>query len=164
MGQAHNLSPHILKSLEEDINQPYGGFSVKSHGSDAGKSPKDSYMVGLAEHGQNDMPLKITAEQISDFADSRGDFLAQPGHYLGGFNDTDKGNEGRDPGSLDVSRAFPRSEGEFPAMMQARWGGKRPEDSVGVVDEKGKYSHAIPTYDPLRVFGGSHALHDEEEE
>lgn len=163
MGQAHNLSPHILKSLEEDINQPYGGFTVKSHGPNAGQSVKDSYMVGLAEHGQNDMPLPITAEQISDFADSRGDVLVDRSNYLGGFNDTEKGNSGRNPGSLDVSRAFPRSEGEFPAMMQARWGGKRPEDSVGVVDEHGEYSHAIPTYDPLGPFGGAHALHAEEE-
>jgi hypothetical protein len=158
MGQAHNLSPHILKSLGEDINQPYGGFSVKSHGSDAGKSPKDSYMVGLAEHGQNDMPLDITAEQISDFADSRGDFLAQPDHYLGGFNDTDKGKSGRNPGSLDVSRAFPRSEGLASPMMQAYYGGKRPEDSVGILDEQGKYAGEVPTVNPI----GMLYYHDEE--
>jgi hypothetical protein len=162
MGQVHNLSPQILASLAEDINKPYGGFTVKSHGPDAGKPAKDSYMVGLAKHGQNDMPLDITAEQISDFADSRGDALADPSNYLGGFNDTDKGNRGRNPGSLDVSRAFPRSKGEFPAMMQARWGGARPEDSVGVTDEHGEFSHAIPTYDPLRAFGGVHAFDREE--
>lgn len=164
MGQVHNLSPHILKNLEQSINQPYGGFTVKSHGPEAGQPAKDAYMVGLAEHGQNEMALPITADQISEFATSRGDALSDPSNYLGGFNDTDKGNKGSNPGSLDVSRAFPRSEGEFPAMMQARWGGKRPEDSVGVIDEEGNYSHAIPTYDPLTQFAsGAHAYHYDEQ-
>ena len=161
MGQEHNLSPHILKSLERDLNKDYGGFTIKSHGPNAGQPATDSYMVGLAQHGQNEMPLPITAEQISEFATSRGEALSEEGNYLGGFNNTDKN---KNPGSLDVSRAYPRKEGLFMPMLQARWGGNRPEDSVGILDEKGEYVGDIPTFDPLSVGSGAHALHFEEED
>lgn len=157
MGQAHNLSPHILESLERDINEPYGGFTIKSHGPQAGQPARDSYMVGLAQHGQNDMPLPITASQISDFATSRGDALSEPDNYLGGFNDTDKGNKGGNPGSLDVSKAFPMKEGLALPMMQAYYGGDRPEDSVGMLDKEGKYAGTVPTFNPI----GMLYYHDE---
>jgi hypothetical protein len=157
MGQAHNLSPHILENLEKQINQDYGGFTVKSHGPNVGQPAKDSYMVGLAQHGQNNMALPITAQQISDFAESRGDALSEDANYLGGFNDTAKGERGKNPGSLDVSKAFPRSGGLALPMMQAYYGGKRPEDSIGILNEKGEYGGEIPTINPI----GMLYYHDE---
>ena len=169
MGQAHNLSPAILNKLAKAVNKPWGGFTVKTTDPGAGTSPPNSYLVGIPEHGQNDMALPITTQQIDDFATSRADALEIPTHYLGGYNNTKKAEEGGLPGSLDVTKAYPMSEGLFMPMMQARhgWptpqtGSFRPEDAVGYSDSTGEYEDEIPTYDPIRAYGGATAFDEEQ--
>lgn len=143
MGQQHNLSKAQLQDLSNRINDSdIGGFSVKSHGPNTGNPPENSFMVGIAKYGQNNMPLPVAPSEIGDFATSRGDVLRKPNKYLGGWEGDGEG------ASLDVSQAHPVSRGMAPAMLQAYLG---KEKSIGQIGASGEYLRTIPTENPVNT-------------
>lgn len=143
MGQAHNLSKEQLQDLSSRINNPdIGGFSIKSHGPEAGSPPNNSFMVGISKHGQNKMPLPVAPSEIGNFATSRGSALSQDDKYLGGWIGNGEG------ASLDVSQAHPISKGMTPAMFQAYI---NKEKAIGMVGAGGKYITDIPTENPINT-------------
>ena len=152
MAQLHNLNKEQLQDLSSRISDSnIGGFSIKSHGPNAGSPPENSYMVGLSQYGQNKMPLPVAPSEIGDFATNRGTELAGDNKYLGGWIGEGQG------ASLDVSQAHPISKGRTPAMLQAYLG---KEKAIGMVGAGGEYIKDIPTENPvntlLRATGDIH--------
>lgn len=76
-----------------------GGFSTNMQ---TGEAPKSGYMVALSGAEQSHPSAMIHPSDLRSFAETHKQRLGQPGHYMGGWNDTERGAV-----DLDVSVNMP---------------------------------------------------------
>jgi hypothetical protein len=165
MGQAHNLNENELAELASELSVPNGGFTVKAYGPEAGSPPPKSVLVGIAEHGMNDIPQPVNASDVEGFIESRKGPLQEERNYLGGWSPAETRNVTDDygdekivptgksaPAALDVTEAIPgwgpasRLEAFYKGYVVPASKGARPEREVGF--HKGGvngYSHSAHT-------------------
>lgn len=149
MSASDNLSAAQLDHLANQFNDPnQGGFTVKPFGPERGEGRRSVFTVGVRQHGQNGIPVPISADTIGDFVDSRADvFRSNPDFDLGGWNDSEKPAERA--GALDVVQEYPVPSGAEAAMWHAH---RDKEEAVGVLGSQGEYVESIYRVRPDKVY------------
>lgn len=132
-----SLSDRQFTQLASQANDPkIGGFSAATQGKDAGKAPKDRFMVGQGKE-ETTPSGAMTGGDVKDFAARNAQHLARADHFAGGWS-----HEGT--GYLDVSKGFPRTgQGESKARLSTV---ENNEIAYGEMDNKRNYAgdHANP--------------------
>lgn len=125
------LSDGQFSALAGAANDPgVGGFSVASRGKDAGKAPKNRFMVGQGKE-ESTPSGSMTGGDVKSFDSRNADTLGKKDHFLGGW---DQGGTGY----LDVSKGFPTTgKGETAARASTL---KNDEIAYGEMDGKREYA------------------------
>lgn len=122
------LSDQQFEGLAGELNKG-GGFSIRTHGAEAGTSPSNAYMVGIQGRGAN-IPSPTTGSALRGFAETQGSALSAPNRYLGGWS-------GEKETALDVSQAFPRTKRGAVQSRQATVA--NAQKAAGEVGHSGEY-------------------------
>jgi hypothetical protein len=161
---AKRLNISQAHELASNVSVPNGGFTVKAYGPEAGSPPpNESILVGISEHGMNDIPQPVAPADIQHFVDTRKGPLQEEQNYLGGWSPSgtkpitdDYGNQVNAstaaPAALDVTEAIQgwgpasRLEAFYKGYVRPVSEGRRPEREVGFHKGGSKgYSHSAPT-------------------
>jgi hypothetical protein len=142
------LSAEGFDQLAAETLDPYiGGATQKTRRVGTGPAiavpdrPAASFVVGIPQYGQNDLPPEnLTGQQIAAYESARASELSPPNRYLGLWNNGTSV-------AMDVAQSTPGTREGLQQAQELATSGERHEDAIGYFDHSADYDQTIDLRD-----------------